>query len=153
MSSLARRTLRTTAAAGIAAPGAGIAGNAVTAPAESTVPAHEATSAQAALPLNDLSSAQAVPALPMLITYEGPTGNTSEPADASETGGRGAGWFPGSDQVPGMDAPPALDGVAPPGLSPRSRSAPDTRRTRPDTRHTARCAGAFAAVPRTSRSR
>ena len=82
MSSLARRTLRTTAAAaGIAALGAGIAGNAVAAPAESAAPTPETTSALAALPtalpLTDLPSAQAMPALPMLFVFEGPTVTTS----------------------------------------------------------------------------
>ena len=82
MSSLARRTLRTSAAAaGIAALGTGIAGNAGAAPAESTVPTPEAASAlaalptglPAALPLNDLPSAQGMPALPMLFVFEGRT--------------------------------------------------------------------------------
>ena len=135
MSSLARRTLRTTAAAaGIAALGAGIAGNAVAAPAESAAPTPEATSALAALPaglptalpLTDLPSAQAMPALPMLFVFEGPTVNTSgpartsAPADTSSPGSVAAQAgqastvqrIPGSDQVPGIDAVPALDAVA-----------------------------------------
>jgi hypothetical protein len=135
MSSLARRTLRTSAAAaGIAALGTGIAGNAGAAPAESTVPTPEAASAlaalptglPAALPLNDLPSAQGMPALPMLFVFEGRTVNTSgpartsAPADTSAPGGVAAQAgqastvqrIPGSDQVPGIDAVPALDAVA-----------------------------------------
>jgi hypothetical protein len=135
MSSLARRTLRTSAAAaGIAALGTGIAGNAGAAPAESTVPTPEAASAlaalptglPAALPLNDLPSAQGMPALPMLFVFQGRTVNTSgpartsAPADTSAPGGVAAQAgqasteqrIPGSDQVPGIDAVPALDAVA-----------------------------------------
>ncbi len=135
MSSLARRTLRTTAAAaGIAALGAGIAGNAIAAPGESPAVTPEAASALAALPtglptalpLTDLPSAQAMPALPMLFKFEGPTVNTSgpartsAPADTSSPGSVAAQAgqastvqrIPGSEQVPGIDAVPALDAVA-----------------------------------------
>lgn len=146
MSSLARRTLRTTAAAaGIAALGAGIAGNAVAAPAESAAPTPDATSALAAvpaglptaLPLTDLPSAQAMPALPMLFTFEGPTVNTSgpartsEPADTSSPGSVAAQAgqastvqrIPGSDQVPGIEAVPSLDAVALPVSGPSEASS------------------------------
>ena len=131
MSSLARRTLRTTAAAaGITALGAGIAGNAIAAPGESPAVTPEAASALAALPtalpVTDLPSAQAMPALPMLFKFEGPTVNTSgpahtsEPADTSSPGSVAAQAgqastvqrIPGSEQVPGIDAVPALDAVA-----------------------------------------
>ena len=134
MSSLARRTLRTTAAAGIAALGTGISGNAVVAPAESAAPTPEAASALAApptalpagLPLADLPGPQSMPALPMLFVFQGPTvttagpartaapvdssapEDTSAPADQASTVNR----IPGSDQVPGIDAVPALDAVA-----------------------------------------
>jgi hypothetical protein len=129
MSSLARRTLRTTAAAaGIAALGTGIAGNAVAAPAESAAPTPEATSAlgalpaglPTALPLSDLPSAQAMPALPMLFVFEGPTvttsgpARTSAPADTSSPGtvAAQAGQASTVQRIPGSDQAPALDAVA-----------------------------------------
>ena len=89
MSSLARRTVRTTAAAaGIAALGAGLAGNAVAAPtADVDAPAPEAASAlqglPSAVPLTELPSAPAVPNLadlPMLFVFQGPTVKTAGPA-------------------------------------------------------------------------
>jgi hypothetical protein len=89
MSSLARRTLRTTAAAaGIAALGTGLAGNAVAAPAATgPQPAPGPVSAgpglTSAVPLAGLPSAPAVPGLsdlPMLFVFEGPTVNTAGPS-------------------------------------------------------------------------
>jgi hypothetical protein len=90
MSSLVRRTLRTTAAAaGIAALGAGIAGTAFAATPE--VPAAPAPDALGALPAapdasaaqNVLGSVPAAPSsvseLPQLFTFQGPTVNTAGP--------------------------------------------------------------------------
>lgn len=126
MSSLARRTLRTTAAAaGIAALGAGLAGNAVAAPAvdtdaptpdtASTVPGGLSSSPLAALP-----SATAVPNLsnlPMLFVFQAPTvttaGPVSDPAPATRL--PGVDQVPGSDQVPGLEAVPAPDVAVPSG--------------------------------------
>ena len=90
MSSLARRTLRTTAAAaGIAALGVGLAGNAVAAPAgDVEAPAPASTSPlqglPSAAPLAGLPSNAAVPNLadlPMLFVFEGPTVRTAQPSD------------------------------------------------------------------------
>jgi len=136
MSSLARRTLRTTAAAaGIAALGAGLAGNAMAAPAVDTdAPSPDTASTVpgglSSLPLAALPSAAAVPTLsdlPMLFVFEGQTvktaGPTGDPAPATRL--LGVDQIPGSDQVPGLDAGTApdvadvavtsgaLDGVAP----------------------------------------
>jgi hypothetical protein len=88
MSSLARRTLRTTAAAaGIAALGTGLAGNAVAAPTAGPQPApgplSGAQGLTSAVPLAGLPSAPAVPGLsqlPMLFVFEGPTVNTAGPS-------------------------------------------------------------------------
>ena len=123
MSSLARRTLRTTAAAaGIAALGAGLAGNAMAAPAvdtdaptpdtASTVPGGLSSSPLAALP-----SATAVPNPPMLFVFQGPTVKTAGPASdpAPATRLPGVDQVPGSDQVPGLEAVPAPDVAVPSG--------------------------------------
>ena len=89
MSSLARRALRTTAAAaGIAALGTGLAGNAVAAPAagpEAPTPGPTAApqGLTSALPLAGLPSTPAVPGLtnlPMLFVFEAPTVNTAGPS-------------------------------------------------------------------------
>ena len=89
MSSLARRALRTTAAAaGIAALGTGLAGNAVAAPATGPeAPTAGPTAAPqgltSALPLAGLPSTPAVPGLtnlPMLFVFEAPTINTAGPS-------------------------------------------------------------------------
>jgi hypothetical protein len=93
MSSLARRTLRTTAAAaGMAALGVGLAGNALAAPADSE-PASTPESAQPALPAlpvgNPLASLQSgahAPALPMLFVFQAPTINTAGPSGSALPG-------------------------------------------------------------------
>jgi hypothetical protein len=91
MSSLTRRTVRTTAAAaGIAALGAGLAGNAVAAPAADVeAPAPGPTSMLQGLPVAapraDLPSAPGAPNLadlPMLFVFEGPTVNTAGPSSS-----------------------------------------------------------------------
>jgi hypothetical protein len=90
MSSLARRTLRTTAAAaGMAALGVGLAGNALAAPADSE-PASTPESAQPALPalpvgnpLASLPSGAHAPALPMLFVFQAPTINTAGPSGSA----------------------------------------------------------------------
>jgi hypothetical protein len=81
MSSLATRTLRTTAAAaGMAALGVGLAGNALAAPSTPTSPQTGSTPALPALPAlptqNPLASLPGVPDgthLPMLFVFQGPT--------------------------------------------------------------------------------
>jgi hypothetical protein len=125
MSSLARRTVRTTAAAaGIAALGAGLAGNAVAAPsADVDAPAPGAASALQGLPsvvpLTELPSAPAVPNLadlPMLFVFQGPTVNTAGPASTpapSATQLPSVDQVPGSDQVPGLGAVPTPDAAVP----------------------------------------
>jgi len=126
MSSLARRTLRTTAAAaGIAALGAGLAGNAVAAPAVDTdAPTPDTASTVpgglSSLPLAALPSATAVPNLsnlPMLFVFQGPTVKTAGPASdpAPATRLPGVDQVPGSDQVPGLEAVPAPDVAVPSG--------------------------------------
>lgn len=126
MSSLARRTLRTTAAAaGIAALGAGLAGNAVAAPAvdtdaptpdtASTVPGGLSSSPLAALP--SATAAPNLSNLPMLFVFQAPTvttaGPVSDPAPATRL--PGVDQVPGSDQVPGLEAVPAPDVAVPSG--------------------------------------
>ena len=125
MSSLARRTVRTTAAvAGMAALGAGLAGNALAAPAAG-VEAPEAASAlqglPSSVPLAGLPGATAAPNLanlPMLFVFQGPTVNTSGPSgtpapstaplpDVDEVSGSG--------QVPGLDSVPTPDSALPAG--------------------------------------
>ena len=95
MSSLARRALRTTAAAaGIAALGTGLAGNAVAAPAagpEAPTPGPTAApqGLTSALPLAGLPSTPAVPGLtnlPILFVFEAPTINTAGPSTPSTPG-------------------------------------------------------------------
>lgn len=126
MSSLARRTLRTTAAAaGIAALGAGLAGNAVAAPSvDPDAAAPEAVTGVPAglpsLPLAELPSAPAVPNvsdLPMLFVFQGPTVRTAGPAGDAAPSTRlpGVEQIPGSDQVPGLDAVPTPDPAVPTG--------------------------------------
>jgi hypothetical protein len=87
MSSLARRTLRTTAAAaGIAALGTGLAGSAVAAPAgpqPAPGPASAPSGLTSAVPLAGLPSSPSEPGLsdlPMLFVFEGPTVNTAGPS-------------------------------------------------------------------------
>ncbi len=128
MSSLVRRTVRTTAAAaGIAVLGAGLAGNAVAAPAaDAGAPAPETASAltgmPAAVPLADPPSAPALPSLadlPMLFVFEGPTVNTAGPSSTpapSSTRLPDVRQLPGSDQVPGLDAAPVPTTVVPTGV-------------------------------------
>jgi hypothetical protein len=125
MSSLARRTVRTTAAvAGIAALGAGLAGNALAAPAGG-VEAPEAASAlqglPSSVPLAGLPGATAAPNLadlPMLFVFQGPTVNTSGP---SGTPAPSTAPLPdvdqvsGSGQVPGLDSVPTPDSALPAG--------------------------------------
>jgi hypothetical protein len=130
MSSLARRTLRTTAAAaGIAALGAGLAGNAVAAPAiDSDVPAPEAGAALQGLThtasLAELPNASSVPSLsdlPMLFVSQGPTVRTAAPSDAAVPATPalpGVEQIPGSEQVPGLDAVPTPDTTVPIGAAP-----------------------------------
>jgi len=126
MSSLARRTLRTTAAAaGIAALGAGLAGNAMAAPAVDTdAPSPDTASTVpgglSSLPLAALPSAAAVPNvsdLPMLFVFQGPTVKTAGQAGGPAPATRlpGVDQIPGSDQVPGLDAVPAPDPAVPTG--------------------------------------
>jgi hypothetical protein len=139
MSSLARRTLRTTAAAaGIAALGAGFAGNAVAAPAVDTdTPAPETASAlqglTSAAPLAGLSNPPSVSNLsdlPMLFVFQGPTVRTAEPSGTpapslpSTPQLPGVEQIPGSDQVPGLDALPTPDTTVPVAL-PVSEPAAD----------------------------
>ena len=116
MSSLARRTVRTTAAvAGIAALGAGLAGNAVAAPATGAEAAEAASALQglpSSVPLADLPGAPTVPdlnELPMLFVFQGPTVNTAGPSPAPSTTP-----LPDADQVSGSGQVPSLDSVATP---------------------------------------
>jgi hypothetical protein len=109
MSSLARRTLRTTAAAaGLAALGVGLAGNAVAAPATDDARTPGPAPLVPALPplatpLAELPNAPAVPPLPMLFVFHAPNVNTAGP---SGTG------------VPGLDQ------LALPAAAPANRPAP-----------------------------
>jgi hypothetical protein len=120
MSTLARRTLRTTAAAaGMAALGVGLAGNALAAPADSE-PASTPESALPALPAlpagNPLASLPDVAhgqALPMLFVFQGPTVNT--PAAA-----------------PVRTQPAAPVQAAPAAVSPQTGSAPAAQAASPD---------------------
>ena len=125
MSSLARRTVRTTAAvAGIAALGAGLAGNAVAAPAAGAEAPEAASALQglpSSVPLAALPGAPAVPSLtdlPMLFVFEGPTVNTAGP---SGTPAPATAPLPdvdhvsGSGQVPGLDSVPTPDATLPTG--------------------------------------
>ena len=114
MSSLARRTVRTTAAvAGIAALCAGLAGNAVAAPATCAEAAEAASALQglpSSVPLADLPGAPTVPdlnELPMLFVFQGPTVNTAGPSPAPSTTP-----LPDADQVSGSGQVPSLDSVA-----------------------------------------
>ena len=125
MSSLARRTVRTTAAvAGIAALGAGLAGNAAAAPATGAEAPEAASALQglpSSVPLAALPGAPAVPSLtdlPMLFVFEGPTVNTAGP---SGTPAPATAPLPdvdqvsGSGQVPGLDSAPTPDATLPTG--------------------------------------
>jgi hypothetical protein len=107
MSSLARRTLRTTVAAtGVAALGVGLAGTALAAPApaadavDDTAPPAGPTSAvgdvlPAVAPLAELTAAApAAPALPMLFVFEAPTVYAAGPGEA----------VPGTAALDGSDA-------------------------------------------------
>ena len=113
MSSLARRTVRTTAAvAGIAALGAGLAGNAVAAPATGAEAASALQGLPSSVPLADLPGAPTVPdlnELPMLFVFQGPTVNTAGPSPAPSTTP-----LPDADQVSGSGQVPSLDSVATP---------------------------------------
>ena len=115
MSSLARRTVRTTAAvAGIAALGAGLAGNAVAAPATGAEAASALQGLPSSVPLADLPGATAAPNLadlPMLFVFQGPTVNTSGP---SGTPAPTTTPLPDADQVSGSGQVPSLDSVATP---------------------------------------
>ena len=117
MSSLARRTLRTTAAAaGLAALGAGLAGPAMAAPADddaetSTPEAATSPGAPSTTPLAELPGTAAVPDLadlPMRFVFQGPTVRTSAPSTASiqETPA-----LPGAEQIPGAGQVPTLAAV------------------------------------------
>ena len=113
MSSLARRTVRTTAAvAGIAALGAGLAGNAVAAPATGAEAASALQGLPSSVPLADLPGAPTVPdlnELPMLFVFQGPTVNTAGPSPAPSTTP-----LPDADQVSGSGQVPRLDSGATP---------------------------------------
>lgn len=125
MSSLARRTLRTTAAAaGIAALGAGLAGTAMAAPAAgSEAPAPETAAApqglQSVVPLADLPGTSAVPGLaelPAAFAFQGPALRAAEPSAQAAPVPAGAEQLAG--QVPDL-------GVAPEALVPNDVSLPD----------------------------
>ena len=118
MSSLARRTVRTTAAvAGIAALGAGLAGNALAAPAAGVEAPEAASPLQglpSSVPLAGLPGATAAPNLadlPMLFVFQGPTVNTSGP---SGTPAPSTAPLPDVDQVSGSGQMPGLDSVPTP---------------------------------------
>lgn len=107
MSSLVRRTLRTTAAAvGIAALGAGLAGTAVAAPAgDAEAPAPETASESASTP-QELSSlvppaglpgTSTVPDLPLPFAFQSPAVRTAAPSGTPALG---------AEQIPGAAALP-----------------------------------------------
>ena len=105
--------MRTTAAvAGIAALGAGLAGNAVAAPATGAEAASALQGLPSSVPLADLTGAPTVPDLndlPMLFVFQGPTVNTAGPSPAPSTTP-----LPDADQVSGSGQVPSLDSVATP---------------------------------------
>ena len=122
MSSLARRTVRTTAAvAGIAALGAGLAGNAVAAPATGVEAASALQGLPSSVPMAALPGAPAGPSLsdlPMLFVFEGPTVTTAGPSGtpaAPTTPLSDVGQVSGSDQVPALDSVPTPDAALPTG--------------------------------------
>jgi hypothetical protein len=95
MNSLARRTLRTTAAAaGMTALGVGLAGNALAAPVAQTPVIPEGVSTLPGVPalptekpLALLTDAAQGKPLPMLFAFQGPTINTSGPSGSALPGG------------------------------------------------------------------
>lgn len=134
MSSFARRTLRTTAAAaGMAALGVGLAGNALAAPDEADrTPAPAPSPAlpvMGAVPVNNpLASLPRVPQnlgqLPMLFVFQGPTVNTAGPSpdaaparthvahvDADGTGDSGDTDAPETDTTADADLPSRTPGT------------------------------------------
>jgi len=135
MSTLARRTLRTTAAAaGMAALGVGLAGNALAAPADSE-PASTPESALPALPAlpagNPLASLPDVAhgqALPMLFVFQGPTVNTAGPSGSALPGV--ADRTPAAAPVRTQPAAPVQ--AAPAAVSPQTGSAPAAQAASPD---------------------
>lgn len=127
MSSLARRTLRTTAAAaGIAALGAGLAGTAMAAPAaESEAPAPETAPAsqglQSVVPLAGLPGTSAVPdlaELPAAFAFQGPALRTAEPSAQAVP------VLAGAEQLAGQ-APDLTGAPAPEALVPNDIPLPD----------------------------
>jgi hypothetical protein len=137
MSSLARRSLRTAAAAaGIAAIGVGFAGHAIAAP---EVPALPGADALGALALPDAGALPdvfgGVPAapstdmanLPQVFTFEGPTVNTATPAlpqadlpQAPEAG------LPDAPAAPGVQEAPAAPGLPAAPAAPAAPALPQT---------------------------
>jgi hypothetical protein len=108
----------------MAALSAGLAGNALAAPAGG-VEAPEAASAlqglPSSVPLAGLPGATAAPNLadlPMLFVFQGPTVNTSGPSDTpapSTTPLPDVDQVSGSGQVPGLDSVPTPDSALPAG--------------------------------------